>query len=50
MSDPTPMVVYVLREHNAFLDYKINSKIYVKIGGHRFEHNDPFISVFGEIV
>jgi DNA-directed RNA polymerase subunit E'/Rpb7 len=50
MSEPTPMVVYVLREHNAFLDYKINSKIYVKIMGHRFEHNDPFISVFGELV
>lgn len=50
MTDPTPMVVYVLREHNAFLDYKINSKIYVKICGHRFEHNDPFISVFGELV
>jgi DNA-directed RNA polymerase subunit E'/Rpb7 len=50
MNEPTPMVVYVLREHNAFLDYKINSKIYVKICGHRFEHNDPFISVFGELV
>ena len=50
MNEPTPMVVYVLREHNAFFDYKINSKIYVKICGHRFEHNDPFISVFGELV
>jgi DNA-directed RNA polymerase subunit E'/Rpb7 len=50
IGEPTPMVVYVLREHNAFLDYKINSKIYVKICGHRFEHNDPFISVFGELV
>jgi len=50
MNEPSPMVVYVMREHNAFLDYKINSKIYVKILGHRYEHNDPFISVFGEII
>jgi len=48
-----PIVFYISREHNQntdFDNYKENESINVKIIGKRFQLNDPYIEVIGEIV
>ena len=48
-----PIVLFISREHNAtknFEDYDEGNVINIKVIGHRFELNDEYISVIGEII
>ena len=48
-----PIVLFISREHNPdkdFDQYKENQIINVKVLGHRFELNDEYISVIGELI
>jgi hypothetical protein len=48
-----PIVLFISREHNAnknFEDYEEGQTIRIRVIGHRFELNDEFISVIGEIL
>jgi hypothetical protein len=48
-----PIVLFISREHNStkdFDDYEEGQNIRVRVIGHRFELNDEFISVIGEII
>ena len=48
-----PIVLFISREHNStknFDDYEEGRNIKVRVIGHRFELNDEFISVIGEII
>jgi hypothetical protein len=48
-----PIVMFISREHNPdkdFEQYKENQIIKVKVIGHRFELNDTYISVIGELL
>jgi hypothetical protein len=48
-----PIVLFISREHNPdkdFDQYKENQIIKVKVLGHRFELNDEYISVIGELL
>ena len=48
-----PIVLFISREHNAnknFDDYEEDTLINIKVIGHRFELNDEYISVIGEII
>lgn len=48
-----PIVLFISREHNStknFDDYEEGQNIKVRVIGHRFELNDEFISVIGEII
>ena len=47
-----PIILFISREHNQekdFDDYKEDQIIKVKVLGHRFELNDEYISVIGEL-
>ena len=52
--DPTPIIIFISRDHFSVDEYfksvKENDKIVVRVIGQRFELNDPFISVIGELV
>jgi DNA-directed RNA polymerase subunit E'/Rpb7 len=48
-----PIVLFISREHNPdkdFEQYKEDNYIRVKVLGHRFELNDEYISVIGELL
>jgi DNA-directed RNA polymerase subunit E'/Rpb7 len=48
-----PIILFISREHNAtkdFEDYEEGQYIKIKVIGHRFEMNDEYISVIGEII
>ena len=48
-----PIVLFISREHNSnknFEDYEEGQTIRIRVIGHRFELNDEFISVIGEIL
>ena len=48
-----PMVLFVSREHNGHIDFENfdrDDKIKVKVIGFRFEVNDEYLSVLGEII
>ena len=48
-----PIVLFISREHNAnrnFEDYEEGNMINIKVLGVRFELNDEYISVIGEII
>jgi hypothetical protein len=48
-----PIVLFISREHNSnknFEDYEEGQTIKIRVIGHRFELNDEFISVIGEIL
>ena len=48
-----PIVMFISREHNPdkdFEQYKENQIIKVRVIGHRFELNDTYISVIGELM
>jgi len=51
---PSPVIVFIARDHHFnvdfFSDVKEGDKITVKVIGQRFELNDKFISVIGELV
>jgi DNA-directed RNA polymerase subunit E'/Rpb7 len=48
-----PVEIYVTREHNQQVDFdalSANKKIRIKVIGHRYELNDKFISILGEML
>ncbi len=48
-----PVEIYVTREHNQQVDFdalSANKKIRIKVIGHRYELNDKFISILGEMI
>lgn len=52
---PSPIVVFIAREHHnnvssLFSSVKIDDRILVRVIGQRFELNDPFVSVIGELM
>ena len=53
-ADPSPLIIFISRDHYHMNDYfqsiKENDDIIVRVIGQRFELNDPFISVIGELV
>jgi DNA-directed RNA polymerase subunit E'/Rpb7 len=52
--DPSPVVVFVAKDHNynndAFLEIKEGDKFNVRVIGQRFELNDKYVSIIGELV
>lgn len=52
--DPSPVVIYVARDHHFnnpnFSKVKPGDKIKVRVIGQRYELNDPYISVIAELV
>ena len=53
-TDPSPLVIFISRDHFHSDDYfrsvQEGESIIVRVIGQRFELNDPFISVIGELV
>lgn len=51
---PSPVIIFIARDHHYNIDYfsdiKEGDKITVKVIGQRFELNDKFISIIGELV
>ena len=51
---PSPIVVFVAKDHNFnnsfFSEIKEGDKINIRVIGQRFELNDKFISIIGELV
>jgi DNA-directed RNA polymerase subunit E'/Rpb7 len=51
---PSPVMVHVARDHSynnsLFSDVKIGDKIDVRVIGQRFELNDKYVSIIGELV
>jgi DNA-directed RNA polymerase subunit E'/Rpb7 len=51
---PSPVIVFISRDHHYTVDYfssiKEGDKITVRVIGQRFELNDKFVSVIGELV
>ena len=52
--EPEPLVIFISRDHYHMNDYfqsiQEGDSIVVRVIGQRFELNDPFISVIGELV
>ena len=52
-NEPTPMIIFIARDHHNdnddFINIKENDNIDVKIIGKRFELNDTYISVIAEL-
>jgi hypothetical protein len=52
--EPSPVIIYVARDHHInnkyFNTVKINDKIKVRVIGQRFELNDKYISVIAELI
>ena len=52
--NPSPLIIYLSRDHhyssNNFNNVKENDKINVRVIGSRFELNDKYISVIGELL
>ena len=50
----SPLVIFIARDHNysnqKFNNIKENDEILVKVIGQRFELNDTYISVIGEVI
>lgn len=51
---PSPVIIYIARDHHInnsyFSSVKINDKIKVRVIGQRFELNDKYISVIAELM
>jgi hypothetical protein len=51
---PTPVVVFIAKDHHYNISYfnevKEGDKINVRVVGQRFELNDKYVSVIGELV
>jgi len=51
---PSPVIVFIARDHHYSMDYfsdiKEGDKINVRVIGQRFELNDKFVSVIGELI
>lgn len=52
--DPSPVIIYIARDHNFnnkdFSKVKVGDKIKVRVIGQRFELNDKYISVIAELI
>jgi DNA-directed RNA polymerase subunit E'/Rpb7 len=52
--DPSPMVIFIARDHhyksNYFSNVKENDRIRVKVIGQRYELNDKYVSVIAELI
>ena len=52
--DPSPVVIYIARDHyyknDTYKNVKIGQKIKIKVIGQRFELNDKYISIIGELI
>jgi DNA-directed RNA polymerase subunit E'/Rpb7 len=52
--DPSPIIIFVARDHNyvskSFSSIEVNQEINVRVIGQRFELNDKYISIIGELV
>jgi DNA-directed RNA polymerase subunit E'/Rpb7 len=53
-STPSPIVVFIARDHHynnvQFANIKVDDKFNVRVVGQRFELNDKYVSVIGELV
>jgi DNA-directed RNA polymerase subunit E'/Rpb7 len=53
-TDPSPLVIYLARDHHQqredYNDIKVGDQLKVKVIGQRFEMNDPYISVIGQLL
>ena len=51
--DPSPIIVFIARDHNVdfetFSKVKEGDKVMVRVIGQRFELNDTYISILGEL-
>jgi DNA-directed RNA polymerase subunit E'/Rpb7 len=51
---PSPVVVFIAKDHNynndQFSEVKINDEISVRVIGQRFELNDKYVSIIGELI
>jgi ribosomal protein S12 len=51
---PSPIIVFIMRDHNYmnkyFTSIKENDKFIVRVIGQRFELNDKYVSIIGEVV
>jgi len=51
---PSPIVVFIMRDQNYmnkyFTSIKENDKFIVRVIGQRFELNDKYVSIIGEVV
>jgi DNA-directed RNA polymerase subunit E'/Rpb7 len=51
---PSPIVVYLARDHHynnkQFSEIEVNEKFNVRVIGQRFELNDKYVSIIGELV
>jgi len=51
---PSPIVVFIMRDHNnmnkSFTSIKDNDKFICRVIGQRFELNDKYVSIIGEVV
>lgn len=54
IESPSPVIVFVARDHHynsqQFVDIKEGDKINIRVIGQRFELNDKYISIIGELV
>jgi DNA-directed RNA polymerase subunit E'/Rpb7 len=52
--NPSPVVVFIARDHNfnssAFSEINVGDKFNVRVIGQRFELNDKYVSIIGELV
>jgi hypothetical protein len=52
--NPSPVVVFIARDHhfnnNKFINIQEGDTMLVRVIGQRFELNDPYISIIGELV
>lgn len=51
---PSPLVIYLARDHHpgneAYNEIKVGNRLKVRVIGQRFELNDPYISVIGQLI
>ena len=51
---PTPMIIYLARDHHlaneAFADVEIGDTLRIRVLGQRFELNDTYISIIGQLL
>lgn len=51
---PSPIIVFIARDHNfnnsMFSEIKVDDKFNVRVIGQRFELNDKYVSIIGELV
>ena len=54
LETPSPVVIFIARDHHYmssyFADVKENDEIKIKVIGQRFELNDKYISIIGELI